>query len=502
MLYLNLKADEKGFSYFILAVALALQVFVSIYGFGFSEDAYVHAEIARVVANNPIYPASYEPLAPVQFTYPPLFHYFSLVPYFFTHDFLLAVNIVGYSAVVIFPLAMFFVGSLFGLRVAAFSALFSVIISSFARVYFFGEFPQVLATVLLSFSFYFYVKRRYYVSGTFLGLVSLSHAFIGPFSYVMALFLLAIDFVKKNFSAFKLLVPAVALSSFWLLRYSLIVLNAFHSEWNNVVNYSAYPGVISLAIFSEYLINAVNPVLLLLSFVGMFFVIKAILAKGFSAPKHYFGLLFLFLTTFSFTIYHFPPFQLKMLDLLTIPVVLGAAIAVDRSLSLVLNQKRSFLIAAAVLFALFIAASFMLGPIRTINDYKAQKFHIPEEVKQAALFLEGYDKNLSRIIVVDEYRRYGKSELIVSRLSGKLPLDAVISDLESYSPEYQQRLSDRQKIISFFNSDSANSGNAKMEAAASTAALLQKYGIRYVFARNCVLGEAIFRDAAVSVCQV
>ncbi|MBI2580903.1 hypothetical protein HYV85_03780 [Candidatus Woesearchaeota archaeon] len=483
-----------------LFLALLLQLFVVVYGFGFAEDAYIHAEIVKVVANNFFHPTSYEPLASVKLTYPPFFHYLSMIPFLFVHDFVLAVNIMGSLAALAFPLVMFLAGSVFGSRVAAFSALFSVIIATFAHVSFFGEFPEVLAMDLLPLFFYFYMRKRYYVSGISLGLTFLSHSFVGPFAYFTAAFLLAIDFVKKNFSAFKLLLPAAFLSFLWLPQYLLIVVNAAFGRWHNTINYSAYPGFVPLAILSEY-VNKLNQPLLLLSLIGIFLsfkeVFKAVIEKRFSTPSPYLALAFLFLTTSAFTIYHFPPFQLKMLDLFTIPVVLGAAVAVDRALLILPLHKHSFLAAASVVLAVFVVISFIFGPFKAMSDYKEGKqYHLPGEVRQASDFLKDYDSGESRLVVVDEYRKYGKSELIVSRLSGKLPLEAAISDLEHYSPEYQQRLADRQKVIEAFKSEGTST------AFTDVMRLLQKHGVRYVFARNCVLGKIVFENALVRVCQI
>src|SRR3989338_7635312 len=98
----------------ILSLALLAQVFLVIYGFGFAEDSYVHAEIVRLISNDPLHPVSYEPFAPILLTYPPLFHYLSLPVYFFVNDFVFAVNVTGYIAVLALPIAMFLLGSLFG----------------------------------------------------------------------------------------------------------------------------------------------------------------------------------------------------------------------------------------------------------------------------------------------------------------------------------------------------------------------------------------------------
>lgn len=480
----------------VLLLASLAQAFLALYGFGLAEDSYVHAEIARIISNDMFYPVSYEPLAPVALTYPPLFHYLSLIPLFFSGSFVFAVNFMGYLAVLAFPAAMFLLGSLFGYRVASFSAIFSVIIAGFAHVYFFGEFPQVLAMVLLPLFIYFYAKKKYYVSGSFLGLAFLSHVFVGPFAYAVAAFLLAISFVKRNFVAFKLLVTTLPVSFLWLHRYLLIVQNALLGRWHNTVNYGVYPGFVGLAMLSEYAMK-LNPVLLIFSFIGIFLVFKTIIAKRLSAPSHYIAVAFLFLTTLGFTVYHFPPFQLKMLDLLTIPVVICAAIAADKVLSLV-HSNRALLFTMYAVVTLFVSVSFVLGPFNVMSSYKESKqYHLPNEFKNASAFLKDYDANMSRIIVVDDYRRYGKSELIASRLSGKLPVEATISDLEYYTPDYRQRLSDRKKIIEFFNS-----ATPALNDTTTVTGLLEKHGIRYVFAKTCRLGKAVFENNVVRICQV
>ena len=67
----------------ILSIALLAQAFLVIYGFGFAEDSYVHAEIVRLISNDLLHPVSYEPFAPILLTYPLLFHYLALLVYFF-----------------------------------------------------------------------------------------------------------------------------------------------------------------------------------------------------------------------------------------------------------------------------------------------------------------------------------------------------------------------------------------------------------------------------------
>jgi hypothetical protein len=452
----------------ILVLIIILQIAIGIYGMRTLEDLPIHLEIARAIGRHPLNPTNYEPLAPVTLTYPPLLHYFSLFLSLSGISLELSLRLAGVLLFALFPFAMYLLGGCFSKRVGILAAAFSIVTINYAYVYILGELPQCLGMDLFVLFLWAALKKRQIIAGVFLGLSLLSHPFLGPFTLLFAFLILAI---RRTWNSAVQIFIGLFIVLPWVHKYILIVQNALSNSWNNTFNYTLYPGWITLAIAGDYFIR-LNPLLILLAFAGF-----VLLFKEKKLKEEKLILIILFALTFFFTIYHYTPFQLKMLDILTIPTVLCGAYFVDK-----LYRFFPYKYLVTTIVCVFVLVS-IIGPLERCYVYSHPPFELPEGYREAAVFLQHYDKNKSFIVVYDEPRVLFKTELVIAEISNKTPMDAIISDLERYGPEYQQRLADRKKIIQ---------GNES---------LLRIWNVKYVFSKNCTQTE-IFRNDHVAICKV
>lgn len=420
------------------------------------EDSAIHAEMTKIVASQ-IYPIDYSPIANVKFTYPPLFHYISSM--FLVFGSIAAVRIVGFVAFIFFPVCVYLIGTLFNKRIALFSALFAAVISNFTILMIFSAFPQILAFNFYLLFLYFYFKEKYSLSGIFFGLTILTHPFVAVLSFI-SLILFVLIFKSKNIV--KTATVGFLISLFWVYQYFLIFIHAITGSWQNVVHYGN-AGLITKAEVIDYLMR-LNPAFFLFAIYSFF-----IFLKSNDKKLRFFSMLFIIV--FAFSIYKLAPAQLKFFDALTIPTIMLAAVAVEFAIKNLNSKIFNFTLASVLIISAFF-------PIMTIYEYNSQHFAINKNEIKAAKWLKSYDDSESRIVFIGE----PKTEVVFAALSNKIPMNAIISDLEAYTNEYKKQISDREKIIK------------------GDFGLLQEYEIRYVVG-ECDF-NVIYLDEKLRICRI
>jgi hypothetical protein len=441
------------------------------------EDTGIHSMMTNVLKQG--WPNDYGDVSNTKFTYPPLFHFFSLILSFFGISQINAVKLIGLLVFMAIPVSFFFLSSIFNKKYAIIGSLISTVIVNVTILMNFSQFPQLLAINLLCFHIFFFFKDKYLLSGIFAGLTILSHPFIGFFTGFLLLLKLAL-YRDKN--VFKTIIIAFLISLIWLFKYILILFNIFTNSWNNTrwyfMGYGFRDGIINL-LFERFSI-----LILILAMFGAIFMFQTAI-KG--DKKHiYFLILFMF--TLFFTFYHRPEFQLKMLDMLTIsfiPLSIYFISMIEK-----INYSKYL-----ILFIVIILLVSAYNPI--LHTYKIQEKNnaLDKDLFLVAKWLKNYDIERSKIILDinssqsfknnlswDGY--YFNSELLFAEISNKIPMEAIISDLESYSEEYKQQLIDREEIIN---------GNFD---------LLKKYNIKYYIGLNNCPGFVIWNDSSIVICQL
>ncbi len=463
------------------------------------EDAAIHSEIANVLKTS-FYPQTYAPVANVPITYPPLFHYLALALSFFGITVLDSVKLLGALSFAFFPVAMYFLGSLFGRRAGLFSALFAILTVNIFMVLIFSEYPQILSFNLFAMFVYFYFqppsaigkletrivvnefhdfRGKYILSGIFLGLTALAHPFTAFFAAASALVLFVL---KRDAGIIKTISIGFLISLFWLPKYVDIFSHFSGATWNNARWYSP-AGFIPLESIWNTILR-LNPFLVALSIMGIAMLLKMQDKKD--AKWKFF--LFLYLLPAVFTIYHYSPAQYKFLDIFTIPLVVLSGIGADYLLQKSKGVGRQ--IPALFMIAILAAASLPF-PLLKIQEYQSKYSAISLEGIETAKWLKGYDSDPSRILLsinsstADKARLVFESELVFSQIANKIPLDGTISDLEAYTPEYKKQLSDREEMMK---------GNIS---------LIRAYGVKYVISGTgkCPF-EKIYRSGDFEICRV
>lgn len=468
------KNSEKLLVFIILLYAFFSALFANSH---FTvEDAAIHSEIAGVLKNN-FYPNTYEPVANVPFTYTPLFHYIAVAFTFLGLETLDAVKLLGALSFAFFPLAMYFLGSLFGRRAGIFSALSAVITTNIFMVLIFSEYPEILSFDILAMFLYFYFRKRYSLAGIFLGATMLTH-FTGAFAAASAAMLFIL---RKDRHTLKTISIGFLISLFWLPKYLAVLSHFLEGTWNNVRWYSAN-GFISF----ESLANIVwrlNPFIVAISIVGII-ALKKMNPENEGRKKFF---IFLYFLPFIFTIYHYSPAQYKFLDMLTIPAGIFFGIGCDYALGKLKGTNPR--IPATLLMSVVLLASIPF-PLLKISELQGRYSVITPDVADAAAWLKAYDSKPVRILLAlnssaaDKETLVFESELVFSQMSDKIPLDASISDIEAYTPEYKMQLEDRERMIN---------GNWS---------LLENYEVKYVISARgkCPLNR-IYESGKIEICR-
>ncbi|MGC8812445.1 MAG: hypothetical protein ACP5O8_02550 [Candidatus Aenigmatarchaeota archaeon] len=444
-------------------------------------DSAMHALIVDPVISSQVYPLTWLPLVKTQYTYPPLFHWISFIFIFVGAKAIQSVNFLGIFFYAIFPILAYKLGSIWGKRIAFFSALVSVGVTSLSYVFAVGEYPQLLAMDLSIIFLYFLLKKDFVKAGLFLGLASLSHAFIPVYFLPFLLFYSIFSFLKtKNkkaiFGMLKLFLISLIVCSIWLYQYFSIVINATTGKWMNV---RWYPKSI-IRTFNEiktFFLNfnfetRLHPTLFFLSMLGSVLMIRK---KEFFIP-------FLLFYTILFCILHVPGTQLKFQDMLALPVIIPISFGLDFILSFL--KKKSLGIATV----LFLIALNLPNPWLYLEHTKkcCTQAEVPDERgMKSAEWLASYDYNYSRILVAKPY------EVWFSVISHKYPMDVMLTDIEAYSEEAKEMVNDRKIIIQ------------KIEGGEDFSYLLKKHEIKYLVVENVSLNyEEIFSTNGLKIYKV
>jgi len=441
----------------LLIAVLILQLVLGLYTFSHYpiEDVAIHGEIVNILRDKGV-SLDYQPYSNTTLTYPVLFHYLSL-PFSYFMNAVYAVRIIGLIAFVLFPYFMYLLGKTFDKKIGILSLILSMALSNFAILIVYSGMPQILAMDFFVLFMYFYFSKRYKLSGLFLGLITLTHPFMGIISWASAILLLAIYRDKKTL---KTILIGAGVSLLWVYQYYLLFNNITSGIWNNVKHYNLNPGFIGFRTFIDYMIR-LNGVLFLIS----------LLAINFKNKKRTFFSIF-FLMNLFFVVYHYPPAQLKFLDLFTIPIVLFGAIGLNK----IIKKFGSKTLFIAIFLFLIVSCSMSLMMIYDVNqNYQA----INDETIKAAKFLNRYDSDLSKIVYFGE----PKTEIMFGIFANKIPMDAKISDLEAYSSNYKKRLVDREEIINGHKT------------------LHKRYGIKYVVSQDCTF-DVVYDKKNVKICQL
>src|SRR3989344_5206253 len=137
-----------------VGIMLALGVF-SQWPTTITPDVAMHAEIVEIIKIQGFI-QTWEPYAQNEFTYPPLFHYATLLLPLESID---AVRALGLVIWLLFPLAIYFLVSTYNKKAAITAAFFIGLVPSFATVFMNSEFPQLFAILLLILKWYFLRKE-------------------------------------------------------------------------------------------------------------------------------------------------------------------------------------------------------------------------------------------------------------------------------------------------------------------------------------------------------
>ncbi len=382
-------------------------------------DAAMHAEIVNIIREQGFI-RTWEPYAPNDYSYPPLFHYLAtlLTPFLLSID---AVRVLGIIIWLCFPLSLYVLVATYKKEAALTAACLGAVAPPLATVFIYGEFPQLLAMLFLIWEWYFLRCERYLLGAVFAGLIVLSHSFV-PFA---AIALLAYFLISSKQIKYAAATCIVALP--WVPAYVLVVQNILSGAWENTRYNAVQPvfGFWPTHTIIDWLFGAHGlGILAPLAAYGVFKV-RDWWVRGFFAV----GL--------AFTLFHIPFTQLKIYDLLVLPVIVLASLGVYE-LSLLFKDRGGYLAAALCVF-LFLG----LVQVQHFENARVNWFN-PEiaptaELADAARWLAVYDPRPVKIYA-------HSASAWVGILSLKLPLDPDIAHIEAFSKAYREQL-DMQAAI-------------------------------------------------------
>jgi hypothetical protein len=444
-------------------------------------DSAMHALIVEPIISSQLYPLTWEPLVKTPYTYPPFFHWLCFIFTNFGIKAIQAVNFFGIFLYALFPLLVYKLGLLWNKRIAILSAFISVGITSWSYVFAVAEYPQILAMDLSILFLYFFLKKDFLKAGFFLGLATLSHAFIPVYFLFFLLFYSIFSFLREKnkriaLDTLKLFLIFLLVTSIWLYQYFTIIKNAISGEWRNIRWYYKF-GFKNFEEIKNFFLNfnfetRVHPILFFLSLFGSILMIRK---KEFFIP-------FLLLYTIFFSVFHIPGTQYKFQDMLALPSPIPIAFCLDYFLSSKKLKKVS------LIATVFIIVLNLPNPWLYLEHTKkcCTQAEVPDEKGvKVANWLANYDYNYSRILVAKPY------EVWFSVLSHKYPMDVMLTDIEAYSKEAKEMVEDRQEIIK------------KIEAKEDFSSLLKKYEIKYLVVENVSLNyQEIFSFEGLKIYKI
>lgn len=410
-------------------------------------DAAMHAEIVELVRQQG-YPRTWEPYAKTSFTYPPLFHWLAAT---LPLDAIDAVRALGLVVWLLFPIAMYFLVATYSRRAAPVAAAFISLVPSFSTIFIYGEFPQLLAMLLLVLQWMFLRRGKLLAASVFAGLVVLSHPFVALAAAALQAFFVVQkvraqhrgNYAARNALLSLFVIPLVA--SLWMPAYAQIARNALAGEWENAA-YNAMQPVFGFWSFGQiagflFGMSGLTVLIMLLALAG-FFAVRDRVLRGF------------FAVCAAFTVFHLPFTQLKILDLLALPAVALAALGLVR-----LGGKRWKLAAGIAIVALLAVQVEHFGRARA--DWFNPEIAPGAELIDAAGWLGEFDRRGVRIYAHEASAWAGV-------LAGKLPLDPDVSFIEAFSDDYKNQLAAQEEI------------RLRLEAGEDARELLEKHDIRYL----------------------
>ncbi len=424
-------------------------------------DPALHAEIAAYIIPVSLFPSTWQPLADVGYTYPPLFHWtaflFSSISEIAVYKVVMLLGLLLYA---LFPVVFYIYGRVFGRTEAVLFSIFGAVQASVMEVFAAGEYPQLLSMNLAVLALYFLAKRDMPKAGLLAGLTVLSHSFtsIYLFAIVSAYFLISRltggKIKPRGVAAFFLIFAAV--SSLWAQRYVQIAANALSSSWENTIWYYK-SGFVGLEMVNDIFLGAMpgartGAVLLALSLFGVIYSYK----RKFYIP------LFVLVFTILFTLFHIPGTQYKFPDMLAIAVPPVAAFGVVYIATKTEKMRPYAKIIVAVSFAAILLSHPFVNADNMRNCCVSKDIPDSDETK-AAEWLNANDASRS-VVVMDS-----NAEAWFALIADKIPMNPRVSELESFTRSYRQRIADRNTAINSFGNNIA---------------LLDKWGVRYVVTRK------------------
>ncbi|MBI4168130.1 MAG: hypothetical protein HY515_04180 [Candidatus Aenigmarchaeota archaeon] len=424
----------RKYAYFvpvILSVYLLVSGYKIISPLPLTYDPALHAEIATYLIPANLIPRTWEPLADVAYTYPPLFHWVAFLLSASGFETYKIVIFMGLFLYALFPVSFYIYGRAFGEKEAVLFSFFGAIQASLIEVFAAGEYPQLLSMNLLVIVLYFLAKRSYINAGIFSGLTALSHTFTAVYTAALIVIYYFMDRKKiKSEHATAFVLAAFLISVVWLPRYMEIADNAINNRWENTIWYykSGFVGAekISDMFFSVMPGSRMGAILLLLSTAGMFYLYT---------KKIYFPIA-AFLFTFIFTIFHVPGTQYKFPDMLAVVAPPLAAVGVFN-----LSKKTSLGKFAALGALMFLVALNPYTNAINLHNCCVSK-DIPNQAQtNLAEWARNNDTSKSLVLVDGDY------EVWFALIAHKYPMNPRISELEVFTEKYRRLLDDRKNAI-------------------------------------------------------
>ncbi len=452
-----------------IPVVLFFYLFVSGYGIvdplPLTYDPALHAEIVTYIIPEHPLPATWAPLADVQYTYPPLFHWLARLLSFSGVEPYKVVMFLGLFLYALFPVTFYLYGGAFGKTEAALFSFFGAVQASLMEVFAAGEYPQLFSMNLALVALYFVSKKKYRSAGLVSGLAVLSHSFTAVYLLAaLAAYYVAVrigrsrQIHRKDVLFF--LVSALAVSSVWIPNYLRIADNAINHRWENTIWYYQ-PGFTGLErvndIFFSLMPGArVGVVMLALTLAG------AVCFRNRLLPRC------IFLFTIIFTLFHIPGTQYKFPDMLAIavpPMATFGAIALSQRMK---NLRLPVKVAVFLPFIFILVSHPYINAVNMKNCCTSND--IPDDsLVKAAVRLGATD--VSRSVLFSD----GKHEAWVALIANKYPMNPRVSELEVFTGRYRQMLSDRNAII------------ADMANGTDPSGLLEKWDVEYVITKKSLL---------------
>lgn len=451
---------------FIFQLSLALY---SQFPTTITPDAAMHAEIVEIIKTQG-FVRTWEPYAPNEFTYPPLFHYLAFGLTLFGLSAIDAVRALGIVVWLMFPVATYLLVGTYNKCVVGeceagghgehgagvhcgwgpvVAAMLIAVVPSFSNIFIYGEFPQLLAMLLFVWQWYALRKGRYVTGAVLCGLTFLTHVFVPLVSILLLLYYFPRMVRRCRICSLKypLIVFIVALP--WVPRYIIIIQNALLGAWENAQYNAVQP------VFGFWPAETIIDWLFGVHGLTVFMVPLALL--GFFRVKDRWLRLF-FAFGLVFTVFHIPFTQLKIYDLFVLPVIVLASAGIVEVVGRVgvrLNEMDRFGVerrkgGVGVMGAVAVVALVVVMGVLQVQHFQNAwvNWFNPEiaptpELADAAQWLGEHDKRAVRIYA-------HQASAWAGVLSGKLPLNPDINYVEAFSEEYKKQLYWQQKMRKLF----------------------------------------------------